>query len=180
LRLRVRAIVFPTIILLVLAVIPNVLVGLVPAEAVEMLRQVVQVDLRGMVVVVASLGVALAALSFLKNTWEKWSWVHLGSSLASEGGWLFLWLLLLGVGDPSCLGRITRALEITALAAAQGTLVVDLRFFAFFLIVIAGLTVVNILLTFNVARRSRSEPPAPPVHPLKDKPLDRSDESPPI
>jgi len=171
--------VFPTIILLVLAVVPIVLVGLVPAEAVEMLRQVARVDLRGMVMVVAGFAVALAALSFLKNTWEKSSWVHVGSSLASEGGWLFLWLFLLGVGDPSCLGRITRTLEITPLAAAQGTLVVDLRFFAFFLIVLAGLTVVNTLLTFNAARRSRSKPPAPPIHPLKDKPLNRS-ESPPI
>ncbi len=171
LRVTAKSVIFPVITFLALVAAPLVLIRLVPAEAVGLMHEVVDVDLPGMVMVAAGVGVVLAVLSFFKNAWEEWSWVYLGSSLASTGGSLFLFLYMLGLGDPGCLGRITRTLEAAPLMELRGGVIVDLRFFAFLLILIAAIAVAKTLLAFKAARKSRLEPQPVPIPPSPESPI---------
>ena len=136
---KVKGLIFPTLILLVLVVVPRVALMLAPVEMVSMIDAMGLVDLDMILNALMISGLSMATLSALKNLTEKWTMINLASSIGSAIIWFVLSLLLWGAGDPWSFGEIRRTLNVMNLMAS---LFLNLRFFV---VLQAGASLLGIL-----------------------------------
>jgi len=163
---RLGAVVFPALIIIFLVAAPNILLRYVPPQILVLAKEAVGIDIAGMVLTVTVTGVVLAILSLVKNLAEDWSPVKLLSSVASSVTWLYLFLFLIGVGNPLSLGLVKKDLSPASILGSQvsgvtATATIDLRFFAALFILIALLSIMGAYLRFSSSRKARQAPPPP-------------------
>ena len=132
-----------------LVVIPNIglqyLFQLVPAGSPPRML-IDKINLQGFVVSISIVGVVLAILSFSANMVEDWSPIKLVSSIASAVVGFYLFLLLIGLGDPSRLGLTQLSIEIV-------TIVWDFRFFIILELLLLGISIMRASAKFYFARK---------------------------
>jgi len=152
---KVKGLIFPTLILLVLVVVPRVALMLAPVEMVSMIDAMGLVDLYLILNALTISGLSMAMLSAIKNLTEKWTTINLASSIGSTIIWFILSLLLWGAGDPWSFGEIRRTLNVMNLMAS---LILNLRFFV---ILQAGASLLgilkNVFVYFSAIDRMRAQ-----------------------
>lgn len=155
LRRVAKAVLFAALHVLAFVVAPNVALSLVPRKILEMIPMM-GVDVRGFLMTFAWIGLTLAALSFVRNMTDSWAYPNVLAVVASALVWLYLELLLFGLGDPSSLGVTSRSIRA---GPPEGPLTITLSLdFGFIITVIAlatCLTIMGDLLRFYYSRRER-------------------------
>ena len=152
---RVKALAFPTLIVLELIVVPRMALAMVPEGVLSAAKSIGLIDPWQVLDALFIFGVFLATLSVLVNLTEKWSGINLASSIVSALSWFGLSLYLWGLGDPWALGLVTRTLNV--MRNAKASFVLDMRFFVSFLAGISVLKVIVTALEFIRTRRIRGE-----------------------
>jgi hypothetical protein len=152
---RVKALAFPTLIVLELIMVPRMALAMVPEGVLSAAKSIGLIDPWQVLDALLIFGVFLATLSVLVNLTEKWSGINLASSIISALSWFGLSLYLWGLGDPWALGLVTRTLNV--MRNAKASFVLDMRFFVAFLAGISVLKVIVTALEFIRTRRIRGE-----------------------
>jgi len=147
-RKIIKAVLSAVLCITVLVVIPNVglqyLFQSIPAEMLPFVEEMI--PLHGIVMAMSVIGAVLAILSFSSNMVEDWSPIKLLSSIASAFVSFYLFLLLLGLGDPSRMG-------ITQLSVEMATIIWDFRFFIILQLLLLGISILSAIIKFYLARK---------------------------
>ena len=147
-RKIIKAVFFATLHILMLIVIPNIglqyMSRLIPEKIFEYIAEII--NLQGIVMSISIIGVILAILTFSSNMVEDWSLVKPLSSIASASVGFYLFLLLIGLGDPSRVG-------ITQLSVEMVTVVWDFRFFVILELLLFGIRIFSAVIKFYFARK---------------------------
>ena len=147
-RKIIKAVLSAVLCITVLVVIPNVglqyLFQSIPAEMLPFVEEMI--PLHGIVMAMSVIGVVLAILSFSSNMVEDWSPIKLLSSMASAFVSFYLFLLWLGLGDPSRMG-------ITQLSVEIATIIWDFRFFIILQLLLLGISILSAIIKFYLARK---------------------------
>lgn len=152
---KVKGLIFPTVILLGLVVVPRAALMLAPVEMVSMIDAMGLVDLDMILNALTISGLSMATLSALKNLTEKWTMINLASSIGSAIIWFVLSLLLWGAGDPWSFGEIRRTLNVMNLMAS---LILNLRFFVILQAGASSLGILkNVFVYFGAIDRMRAQ-----------------------
>jgi len=147
-RKIIKAVLSAALYITILVVVPNV--GLqflsqnIPAEMLPYIEKMI--PLHGIVMSISVIGVVLAILSFSSNMVDDWSPIKLLSSIASAFVSFYLFLLLLGLGDPSRMG-------ITQLSVEIATIMWDFRFFIILELLLLGISIFSAVIKFYFARK---------------------------
>ena len=148
-RRVVRALLFAALYIIFLVIIPNLglqyVSRLVPEGFLSFIDEPMN-RLRGIVTLMAAVGVILAALAFSSNMLEDWSPMKLISSIASSFIWFFLYLLLLGFGDLSHMGLTQISIHILSMT-------LDFRFFVALELLLLVISIANKTTKFYFARK---------------------------
>ena len=144
----IKAVLFAAFYILMLVIIPNVglkyVFQLVPEEILQYIEEII--NLQGIVMSISIIGMILAILTFSSNMVEDWSLVKPFSSIASAFVWFYLFLFLMGLGDPSRMGIIQLSVEIV-------TVVWDFRFFVILELLLLGISILSAIIRFYFARK---------------------------
>jgi hypothetical protein len=148
-RKIIKAVLSAALYILILVVIPNIglqyLFQLVPAGSPPRML-IDKMNLQGIVMSISIVGVVLAILSFSANIVEDWSPIKLVSSIASAVVGFYLFLLFIGLGDPSRMG-------LTQLSIEVATIVWDFRFFIILELLLLGISTMRASVKFYFARK---------------------------
>jgi|GEM_PF-3341450 len=147
-RKIIKAVLSAALYITILVVVPNVglqfLSQSIPAEMLPYIEEMI--PFHGIVMSISVIGVVLAILSFSSNMVEDWSPIKLLSSIASAFVSFYLFLLLLGLGDPSRMG-------ITQLSVEIATIIWDFRFFIILELLLLGISIFSAIIKFYFARK---------------------------
>lgn len=147
-RKIIKAVLSATFYILMLVVIPNIglqyVSQLVPEEILQYMGEVI--NLQGIVMVTAVIGVARAVLAFSLNMMDDWSPIRLVLSITSDAVSFYLFLLLIGLGNPSRMGLTQLSIEIV-------TVIWDLRFFIILELLLLGISIATAIIKFYFARK---------------------------
>ena len=151
-RKIIKAVFFAALYILTLVVIPNIGLGyafqLMPEGTPMRMFIEETIDLRGIVTSISIIGVILAILTFSSNVVEDWSPIKLFSSIASSFVGFYMFLFLMGLGNPSSMG-------LNQLSVYVATVVWDFRFFVTLELLLLGIRVVSEIIKFYFARKER-------------------------
>jgi len=151
-RKIIKAVLSAVLPIIILVVIPNVglqfLFQSIPAEMLPFIEEMI--PLHGIVMAMSVIGVIHAILSFSSNMVEDWSPIKLLSSIASAFVSFYLFLLWLGLGDPSRMGIIQLSVEIA-------TIILDFRFFIILELLLLGISIFSAIIKFYFARKEHLE-----------------------
>jgi len=151
---RPRAVAAALITLILFVGVPYVLPSIIPADIAELLAQS-GVDIQEVIKQIMILGAFTAALTLVKGFIGKASRVSLLISVALNVASLVFMVALLGVGDLGSLGLTSFTVT------AEGTtshIVMDLRAFIYFTVIIVGLRVVESYMEWSDARVAAMPP----------------------
>lgn len=146
-KLTTKAIVYPIGIIITLVILPRFASILIPAGTEEMMRMVI--DLNALTSISTAVGIALASISFIKNTTDSWSPANLLAAISSDLVDLYLFMLLIGLGDASSLGVTSTRIPI----GPGATITYDFKFFALFQVLIVGFAITHSGLKFYYSRK---------------------------
>jgi len=148
-RKIIKAVLFAALHIMILVVVPNLglqyVSQLVPEEFIPFMEELMNC-LRGIVASISIIGVILAVLAFSSNMVEDWSPIKLLSSMASSFVWFYLFLLLLGFGDPSRMG-------LTQLSIHAASIILDFRFLVTLELSLLGISTASDIIKFYFARK---------------------------
>jgi len=155
-RKIIKAVLSAVLPIIILVVIPNVglqfLFQSIPAEMLPFIEEMI--PLHGIVMAMSVIGVIHAILSFSSNMVEDWSPIKLLSSIASAFVSFYMFLLLLGLGDPSRMGIIQLSVEMATMIA---TIISDFRFFITLELLLLGISIFSAIIKFYFARKEHLE-----------------------
>ena len=154
-RSVVKAVFFASLNVLLYIVIPKIVLGYMPEEALPYVEGVI--DLEGIVAALTMIGVIKAILVFPQNLTEDGSPLKLFSSVTSSLVGFYLSLFMIGLGDPSTMGT-------TTIAYGPLTITLDLTFFISLYALLLVISIVKAITKFYYARRER--PPLSPQSPI--------------
>jgi len=155
-KLTAKAVVFPALIIIAFVIAPRIAIGLIPAGIEEMIRMVFDVNM--VISTLTVVGIAAAAMSFVKNATDSWSPANLLAAIASELIGLYVFIFFIGLGDVAGLG-VTR---ISIPAGPGATMFWDFKFFVLCQFLICGLSIVKESLDFYSSRKGRYAQPTAP------------------
>lgn len=145
---RLRAVAAALITLILFVGVPYLLPSYIPADLAELLAQS-GVDLQEFIDQIMILGAVTAALTLVRGFVGKASALSLAISVALNAASLVFMVALLGVGDLGSLGLTSFTVSIEG---ATSHIVMDLRAFIYFSVLIVGLRVVEAYLEWRDAR----------------------------
>ncbi len=154
-RRVVKALLVSIPVILGLVVAPNLFVVFIPGEILSAAREVAGIDVQAMVGTVTFIGLVLVGLSFAKHLSEDRSAVKLIASALADLLGFYLFLTVVGLGDPSSWGFTERSLPVMG----DVTLFLDFRFFVLTAALILFLKVGLAGFRFAYFRRVWSEKP---------------------
>lgn len=147
-RKIIKAVLSATFYILMLVVIPNIglqyVSQLVPEEILQYMGEII--NLQGIVMATSVIGVARAVLAFCSNMMDDWSPIKLLLSIASDAVSFYLFLLLIGLGNPLHMGLTQLSIEIV-------TIVWDFRFFISLELLLLGINILIAIIRFYFARK---------------------------
>jgi len=146
---KLRAVVSATAVVALLVIAPTLVVMLVPE--IEAQAPFLGIDVGGFVRTLALVGAALAFFSVVKNMTGDRSPANLAANLLSSFVGLYLFLFLVGLGDPSGFGLTERNLKV----GTGVRMYWDLRFAVTLYLIIMLLGIMKTLVNFVYARRER-------------------------
>jgi hypothetical protein len=150
---RIRGLIFPALIILGLAVVPRLLLGVMPSRTVSLASALGVPDPGNVADVLLFFGAILAVLSAIRNFTERGSTTNLTARIASTSMWFILSLYLWGAGDPWCFGVISRTANL--IGNVETSYVLNLSFFVGLLAGASMLSAFHAVLVFVRARSQR-------------------------
>ncbi len=148
---KLKAVASATVVIALLMVAPSLVVRFLPEVGVQA-GIFLGVDVQRFIWTLAIVGVGLATLSIVKNLTGDWSPANLAASVLSSLVGLYLFLFLIGLGDPSGLGLTER----TAKVGPGVRMYWDFRFAVTFYLVIMLLGIVKTFANFFYAKKEHS------------------------
>jgi hypothetical protein len=155
---RVGAVIGALLTLILFVGVPYLLPSYIPPDIAELLAQS-GFDMQAFVNQIMILGVVTAALTLVKGFVGKASLISLVVSVAQNLASLVFTVVLLGVGDVGSLGLTSFTVSIEN---TTSHIVMDLRVFVYFTILLVGLRVVHAYLEWSEVRAALRPGRIPP------------------
>lgn len=153
-KLTAKAIIYPALIIISLVILPRIAITLIQSYIGALTQTAI--DISALTSLSTAVGIALAAISFIKNSTDSWSPANLLASITSSLVDLYLFLFLMGLGDVASLGVMSMNLSFGQGAA---TITYDFKFFTLFQILIVGFAIAYSGLKFYYSKKQHSLQP---------------------
>ncbi len=155
---RIGAVIGALLTLILFVGVPYLLPSYIPPDIAELLAQS-GFEMQAFINQIMMLGVVTAALTLVKGFVGKESLISLVVSVAQNLASLVFTVVLLGVGDIGSLGLTSFTVSIEN---TTSHIVMDLRVFIYFTILVVGLRVVHAYLEWSEARAALRPGRIPP------------------
>jgi len=121
---------------------------------VTQMNEALSLDIKALAFTIAISGIVVAIASLVSTLTNPWSLVNLAANIITSISELFIFLLLIGLGDASSLGYFTKVIKIGEFTI---NLTFDFKFFAVLMIGATVLGIVSIFLRYLIERKEKQQ-----------------------